>query len=117
MRARSAVLMLLTAPAVLLYTACNDSTGPERELLTLQVAAQTVSCQGEAVQQCYLVRQKSSEEWGNFYAPIEGFEYEPGYEYTILVLRMPLANPPMDGADSVYRLIRILSKERVAWAL
>ena len=113
MRARSAVLMLLIVPAMLLYTACNDSTGPDGELLALHVAAQTVSCQGEAIQQCYLVRQNSREEWGNFYAPIEGLEYEPGYEYKILVLRMPLANPPMDGADSAYRLIRILSKEPV----
>jgi hypothetical protein len=107
--------MVFTAP-VLLYTACDDTTGPDGELFQLEVAAQTVSCQGEAVQQCYLVRQSSSEDWGNFYAPIEGFDYEPGYEYKILVLRVRLADPPMDGADSVYRLIRILSKEPVIYA-
>ncbi|MDY3267405.1 MAG: DUF4377 domain-containing protein [Phocaeicola sp.] len=39
---------------------------------------------------------------------IEGFTYERGHEYYLSVKRTILANPPMDGSDRTYSLIRIL---------
>ncbi|MDR1340025.1 MAG: substrate-binding domain-containing protein [Prevotellaceae bacterium] len=41
---------------------------------------------------------------------IEGFDYEIGYEYRLKVLKIHLANPPADGSDFVYSLIKILSR-------
>lgn len=39
---------------------------------------------------------------------IEGFTYEGGHEYYLSVKRTILANPPADGSDRTYSLIRVL---------
>ena len=44
---------------------------------------------------------------------ITDFEYEEGYEYILRVKKKTLANPPMDGTNIEYRLLEILSKEKV----
>lgn len=44
---------------------------------------------------------------------INGFTFEQGYEYKLSVLKTKLANPPMDGSDTTYQLIEILSKTQV----
>jgi hypothetical protein len=41
---------------------------------------------------------------------IQGFHYEEGYEYRLKVLKIHLANPPMDSSDVRYKLIKIISK-------
>lgn len=44
---------------------------------------------------------------------IEGFTYERGHEYYLSVKRTILANPPMDGSNRRYSLIRILQDRLV----
>ena len=44
---------------------------------------------------------------------IEGFKYEKGHEYYLSVKRRKLANPPADGSDRTYSLIRILDDRYV----
>lgn len=50
------------------------------------------------------------------FSRIEGFNYEKGHEYELLVRRTILANPPADGSDRTYSLVRILT-DRVAKGL
>lgn len=45
---------------------------------------------------------------------IEGFIYERGHEYYLSVKRTILANPPADGYNRTYKLIRILQDRLVA---
>ena len=45
---------------------------------------------------------------------IEGFTYERGHEYYLSVKRTILANPPADGSNRTYKLIRILQDRLVA---
>lgn len=44
---------------------------------------------------------------------IDGFEFEPGYSYTLKVKIIHVANPPQDGYDVQYKLLSILSKTKV----
>ncbi len=44
---------------------------------------------------------------------IIGFNYEPGYEYKVIIKLTKITNPPADGSDTNYELIKILSKEQV----
>jgi hypothetical protein len=44
---------------------------------------------------------------------IEGFQYEAGYEYRLKALKKHLANPPADASDVTYKLLKILSKEKI----
>ncbi len=51
--------------------------------------------------------------WNNFYSPIEGFTFEPGFIYDILVKVEKIENPPEDTSALKYTLIKIKSKEKV----
>jgi hypothetical protein len=42
---------------------------------------------------------------------IEGFNYEEGFEYTILVKEYTLPDPPADASNLRYVLTRILNKQ------
>ncbi|WP_247231655.1 DUF4377 domain-containing protein [Telluribacter sp. SYSU D00476] len=54
-----------------------------------------------------------SQTWEFFYSPIEGFNYEPGYIYTLKVKTEPIKNPPADGSSIKYTLIEEVLKEKV----
>ena len=43
---------------------------------------------------------------------IEGFEFEPGYFYTLKVEITHLANPPQDWYNIEYKLIGVISKTK-----
>jgi len=52
--------------------------------------------------------------WQNLYfSDVKGFIYERGHEYELRVKRTILANPPADGSDRTYELVRILYDKKV----
>ncbi len=56
-------------------------------------------------------REKGDSEWDcAYFGLIEGFAYEQGYEYELLVEKTILANPPQDSRNFTYKLIKIVSK-------
>jgi hypothetical protein len=89
---------------------CADPIGSNEEILTLDVAAARVPCQGAFPQECYRVRPQPDTDWTLFYGSIEGFDYQPGFEYTIKVVRRSVRNPPPDGSSFAYHLVSILRK-------
>jgi len=88
----------------------TDDNGIEK---TLFVGPEKVDCVGVAPQKCYKVREDPSEEWRFFYSEIAGFEFEPGYEYELLVREVKVENPPADGSSLRWELIKVVSKESV----
>jgi heat shock protein HslJ len=48
-----------------------------------------------------------------FHDQIEGFDFEPGYEYELLVLVEPVENPPADASSLKYTLVEEVSKTPV----
>jgi hypothetical protein len=52
-----------------------------------------------------------SDEWEYFYEQIEGFAYEPGFIYKLLVAKESVKNPSADSPSVKYLLIREISKE------
>lgn len=60
------------------------------------------------------IKEEGSDSWlVKPFGLIEGFEYEKGYEYELLVRKTTLANPPADGSNISYKLIKILSQNKV----
>ncbi|WP_420127021.1 DUF4377 domain-containing protein [Longimicrobium sp.] len=103
--------------AALLFAACNPLQapvdiveGPDQQ--TLYVAPYTRTCHGMYERQCMLVRESREGEWLNFYDQIQGFTYEPGYAYMLLVGWREVPNPPADASSREYWLIRTLEKKR-----
>jgi len=101
------------ATALLVITQCtasaNASGGEEK---TFIVGPQTADCTGVAPMKCLQVKETQSGSWTNFYSNIEGFTYEPGYEYVLKVKTEKIANPPMDGSSIKYTLVKQVSKTK-----
>ena len=95
-------------PALSVLFACS---GAER--ITLFIGPEWVDCVGVGPRQCMQARESRGEPWQNFFDAIEGFDYEPGFEYELVVERHTVENPPADGSSLRYVLVRIVSKTPV----
>lgn len=83
---------------------------------TLFVGPELVECTGVAPQQCLQVRTDPTTEYTLFYDTIQGFNFEPGYEYELLVQVDTVDNPPADGSSLAYTLVEIVSQTPVEMA-
>lgn len=96
---------------------CNASQ-TDAEEVHLRVNSYTVECYGEMEGNCLLVQEGDkigTEDWEYFYYEdsIDGFDYEPGYIYDLMVRKIQVEDPPQDASSIKYELVRILSKEKV----
>lgn len=83
--------------------------GNENQMVFV-VGPELVECEGVAPQMCMLVKRPGDEEFGLFYDTIEGFTFEPGYEYELLVLVEPVEDAPADASSLKYTLVEELSR-------
>ncbi|MDE5490711.1 DUF4377 domain-containing protein [Elizabethkingia meningoseptica] len=92
---------------------CNvQKTHNDAKSETFVIASKQVDCTGVGKQKCYLVKEGDSKNWGYMYQSIEGFIYEPGYEYVLKVKTEKIPNPPADGSSIKYILEKVVSKDR-----
>lgn len=88
----------------------TDTKGVDMKII---VASETRMGFGVVEQSCFLVKYSpEASNWQYMYNSIEGFEYEPGYEYVLLVNRLELKNVPQDASRYVYRLKNVLNKQK-----
>lgn len=57
-----------------------------------------------------LIKKGDAQNWSMFYSKINGFDYEPGYEYVLDVKEERIENPPADGSSVSYTLVKQISK-------
>jgi heat shock protein HslJ/membrane-bound inhibitor of C-type lysozyme len=81
---------------------------PADDLLTFNVSPEKVACVGVAPMECLVVNGEY------FYDNITGFEFEQGYEYTLLVDRTERENVPADASIYEYTLVEVVSKAEVS---
>ncbi|SMP11190.1 DUF4377 domain-containing protein [Chryseobacterium profundimaris] len=89
-------------------TYANASTNTEK---TLIIGPETADCTGVMPMKCLQIKDRNGT-WTNLYTNIEGFTYEPGYEYVLKVQEQKIKNPPADGSAVQYILIREISKTK-----
>jgi len=119
-RLRLALLALLVSVLTILLAGCEKADdllppelpGSSEWTVRYFVGPHRVDCVGEGIRKCLLVKEEPEAEWRLFYDGIEGFEYQEGYRYEILVYGTPVANPPRDASSMTYRLVRIVSRTR-----
>lgn len=92
--------------------AATDTAETKRKELHMIVASETRVGHGVGPVTCLLVKYTPMEQWQYMYSRIEGFNYEPGYEYQLTVVRAERENPPQDASKYVYKLVKVLSKEK-----
>ena len=93
---------------MLLCLACKS----HKNVFTYTIASETTIGYGVVPQTCLLVKEGDADGWSLFYSSIEGFNYEPGYEYSVQIEKTAVENPPADGSSIRYKLIKVISKEK-----
>lgn len=90
--------------------ACAEYQKPEclAETMAMMVDSQRVDCVGVGPMKCLRVKMGDSDEWQNFYDQIEGFSYDEGYSYELVVERAKRDNPPADASSFTYRLVDVV---------
>lgn len=92
---------------------CTATTNPSgSEEKTLIIGPKTADCTGVVPMKCLQVKENVNGNWTNLYTNIEGFTYEPGYEYVLKVKEEKIKNPPADGSSIQYSLIREISRTK-----
>lgn len=117
-------MLLMAILSMAGLTACIDDNEPKDSVkeIRMLVSAETDVTYAwgddkmENPIECLLVKTEGdSEEWKKLgFEQIQGFSYERGHEYYLSVKRTILANPPADGSDRTYELIRVLEDKLVA---
>ncbi len=87
--------------------ACRSTTE------TLIVGPSKVPCEGLSPQDCLQVKKDSAAAWENFYGTIEGFDYEPGYQYTLMVDVTKNKSAAADSSSIMYSLKEVLDKKKI----
>ena len=110
----------LLIPIVLLLVSFTIGCGRDRTLTidgsademieTLVIGPYTETCQGFIEQQCYLEFNEESQAWEFFYESIQGFDFEPGYIWTLKVRLEDRGTEIQDVGRYAYHLVEILSK-------
>ncbi len=90
-------------------------TAQAQDTKKLYIADRRVSCSGVVSGKCLQIKEKAKDDWEPFYANIEGFAYEEGYEYRILVKKVPVNNAPADALSMRYKLAKIISRKKTAY--
>ena len=60
---------------------------------------------------CLNVKFSQNDEWFGFSDEIKGFDYEPGYNYELLVRAVTFSYPAPDAFGTTYQLVRVVKKE------
>ena len=86
----------------------------EGEQKTIYVGPELVDCVGVAPQKCMQVKENPEDEYILFYDQIEGFEYEEGFEYQLIISEEQVEDPPADASSIKWTLVSVESKDPVA---
>ncbi|MEJ2759779.1 MAG: DUF4377 domain-containing protein, partial [Anaerolineales bacterium] len=85
----------------------GQQEGAASARLLMIVAPEKVSCGDDGSQECLQVKFDPAEDWQTLAAPIEGFDYQPGYRYTLMVEALDTQDPPAEGASAQYMLVAV----------
>ena len=84
------------------------------EVKTFFVGPEQAECSaGAGLRQCLMVKENPDDDYTFFYDNIDGFEWEEGYDYELLVEVFNVANPPADASSLRYELVEVVSKTTV----
>jgi hypothetical protein len=79
---------------------------------TITIGPYTERCQGFIEQDCYLEYNEESGRWEFFYESIQGFDFEPGYIYTLEVRLEDRGTEIQDVGRYAYHLVKVIEKEQ-----
>ena len=108
MRQHNHLITITTLLFLIISITAQDD--PEMDTKTLHIAPYQQNCIGEAPQDCMVIRWDDETDLSLFYDAIDGFEFEEGYEYTLLVNVTERENVPADASSLQYELVEVVQK-------
>lgn len=107
---KAALLMLISV----LWVGCDkDEPIDKVEIIKMYVSAETGTYTpwgSEVPVECMLVKEGGDLEYSHLaFGGIQGFDYVRGHEYELEVRKTTLANPPADGSNIAYELLKIIN--------
>ncbi|REG87624.1 DUF4377 domain-containing protein [Winogradskyella sediminis] len=105
-------------PIILFASFLSSCSATKETTATYWVNSSKVNCDAGAGKttclQVSTTEHYDNAEWTNFYAPIEGFNFEPGYLQKIKVSETTLntQTTPADASSISYKLIKVLEKKQ-----
>lgn len=88
----------------------NDSASGSLQLL--HIKHHMVECEGYLVTHCLLALREGAEQWHYIYDHIEGFEFQWGTDYELLVQVQDVESALQDTSQRRYVLIDVISESR-----
>ena len=112
------IVLFVMCAAVLSLASCSsdDDNKDIVEQMTIFVSAETGTYNvvpGTTLEEGMLIRIDHEYYICVAFNTIDGFTYERGHEYELLVKRTTLANPPQDSGKYRYELVRIVSDKKI----
>lgn len=101
------ITIAILLASVLSLTAQDDS---EMTTKTLHIAPYQQDCVGVGPQDCLVISWEDEDELSFFYDSIEGFTFEEGFEYTLLVNITERDNVPADASSLQYELVEVVQQ-------
>ena len=100
-------LLLIT----LIFLSLTVGCGRDEHIETIIIGPYRTECPSFSGSDCYLEFNEESQEWHFFYEGIQGFEFEPGFIWTLKVSLHEREEGIQDVGRYEYRLVEILDKE------
>lgn len=106
--------VLLALTSIVFLVSCDEDELTDRvETIKMYVSAETGTYMpwgSEAPVECMLVKEDGDLEYSHLaFGGIQGFDYVRGHEYELEVRKTTLANPPADGSNIAYELLKIIN--------
>ena len=111
-------IVFITLILLSLTIGCGRTNPPitpgQENIETLIIGPYTETCQGFIEQQCYLEFNTESQEWEFFYENIQGFDFEPGFIYTLKVRLEDRGTEIQDVGRYAYHLVEVIDKKEAS---
>ena len=92
----------------------NDAVNDDINIEFIRVKNHLVECEGNQVGHCLLIQKEGNEDWVYFYDDIEGFEFEWGSDYELLIQTQTVTPILPIDSNVKYTLLEVLSVEQAA---
>ena len=104
----------LILPITLILLPFIIGCGRDEHIETLIIGPYRAECPSFSGSDCYLEFNEESQEWHFFYEGIQGFDFEPGFIWTLKVSLHEREEGIQDVGRYEYRLIEVLDKEEAS---